>query len=139
MIVLTGIYLIMAWNLPRFAMTTVVDAHVFPMFIGITQMFLCIWLWVISKDDSQKNESPWKSLELKGGVFLLVLAALYIELLETLGFILATFGFLSLAPLALGWKKWGVSTILAALLSISMYYVFNVLLMVPLPKGILGL
>lgn len=132
----SAIYIFMAYNLPRFAMATVIDAHVFPMFIGIVQLVLSIWLWVISNETNIKT-SPWSSLELKGGIFLVLLSAVYIEMLQPIGFIVSTFIFLAIAPYVLGWKKLVISTILSAFFSVGTYWLFSSL-MVPLPKGILG-
>ncbi|HHW01411.1 MAG TPA: tripartite tricarboxylate transporter TctB family protein [Thermoanaerobacterales bacterium] len=129
-------YVILAYNLPRFSMATIIDAHVFPMFIGIVQFALSIWLWLDSRDTAKKD-SPWKSLELRGGLFMVLLSAVYIEMLPSIGFIVSTFIFLAISPYILGWKNWVISLVLAAILSMGTYWLFSTL-MVPLPKGILG-
>ncbi|SDF45809.1 tripartite tricarboxylate transporter TctB family protein [Sporolituus thermophilus] len=137
-IIVSVLYMLAAWKLPRFTMAAVVDAHVFPLFIGVCQLLLSLWLWMISSSD-KKQDSPWQGLELKGGAFLLLLAAMYIEALEMLGFIITTFLFLALAPRCLGWQKWRVSVPLAAIVALGVFYLFNNILMVPLPEGIFAL
>lgn len=139
LLALSVVYVVAAWRLPKFAMTTVVDANVFPAFVGIVQAGLAGWLWVISSGDRANRKSPWGSLEIKPGLFLLVLSAFYIEALEPVGFIVTTFAFLTIAPLILGWRKWKVSTALAISVSLGIFYLFSNILMVPLPEGIFGL
>lgn len=131
-------YGVAGWNLPRFTMAAVVDAHVFPIFIAICQAALSVWLWLVSGSD-QPEESPFKHLQLKPGLLMLLLAAVFIELLEPAGFIISTFIFLAVGPYVLGWRKWKISLPLAVVLSLGIFALFNNYLLVPLPEGIFSL
>jgi putative tricarboxylic transport membrane protein len=138
LIVLTGWYLAMAWRLPRFSLTTVVDAHVFPMALGCVQILMAVWLGLKSgRAEGENIPSPWRGLEIRRGMLLLLLCLVYIELMTPLGFVLATFGFLMTAPYLLGWRRWKVSLLVALLMACGIYYLFAVILGVVIPKGIM--
>ena len=138
LIVLTGWYLMMAWRLPRFTLTTVVDAHVFPMALGCLQILLAAWLGLKSGKTGGKNiPSPWGEIDIRRGALLLLLCLVYIELMTPLGFILSTFGFLTTSPYLLGWRRWKVSVLIALLMSFGIYALFAVVLGVVIPKGIM--
>ncbi|HMM19751.1 MAG TPA: tripartite tricarboxylate transporter TctB family protein [Selenomonadales bacterium] len=131
-------YGIAGWNLPRFTMAAVVDAHVFPIFVACCQFALSLWLWVISGSE-EPQQSPYAHLQLRPGLFLLLMAAVFIEILEPAGFIIATFLFLAVGPYILGWRKWIISIPLAVVLAVGIFLLFNNYLMVPLPEGIFSL
>lgn len=138
LIVLTGWYLGMAWRLPRFSLTTVVDAHVFPIALGCLQLLLAAWLGVKSgKPGGENIASSWGELEIRRGALLLLLCLVYIELMAPLGFIFSTFGFLAISPYLLGWRRWKVSVLIALLMSFGIYALFAVVLGVVIPKGIM--
>ncbi len=138
LIILTGWYLTMAWRLPRFTLTTVVDAHVFPMALGCLQLLLAAWLGLKSKRPERENiPSPLRELEIRRGALLLLLCLVYIELMTPLGFIPSTFGFLAISPYLLGWRRWMVSVLIALFMSCGIYALFAVVLGVVIPKGIM--
>jgi len=92
----------------------------------------------------KKNRAPKKSAEAFQGVDPLqpiaILGAmiLYGLLYESLGFLLSNFLFLPLI-FRLVWKKrWGFILIATLLMDIAFYLLFQELLQVQLPKGVLG-
>lgn len=68
---------------------------------------------------------------------LAVLSLTYILVLERLGFLVATFAFLLLAPAVFGWRRWLTSGSVALAFSAGTYYLFDRILMISLPRGIL--
>lgn len=128
-----------AWNLPRFRLTTVIDAHVFPLVVGAAMFAFSVLLWVQSGARRREASVAWAGMDLRRGALLAILTLLYIVVLEPLGYLLSTFVFLLLAPAALGWRRWWVSAVVALLFAGGTYYLFSSVLLVPLPRGILPL
>ncbi|MBP1732332.1 MAG: hypothetical protein H6Q55_2761 [Deltaproteobacteria bacterium] len=138
LIVLTGCYMVMAWRLPRFKMTTVIDAHVFPMVLGVVQLLLAAWLCLKpGQAAGERSQSPWKGLNLSRGGILLLLCLVYIGVMSRLGFVISTFGFLTATPFVLGWRRWKVSCLVALVVAFGIYFLFTMVLGVVIPKGIM--
>ncbi len=138
LMVLTGWYCVMAWRLPRFTLTTVVDAHVFPVALGCLQMILAAWLGLKTGKPAGGNiPSPWGEIDVRRGALLLLLCLVYIEFMTPVGFVLSTFGFLTISPYLLGWRRWRVSVLMALLMSFGIYALFAVVLGVVIPKGVM--
>ena len=124
-------YTVAAWRLPRFQMSTMVDAHVFPVAIGLILFALSIWLWF-------KGQTVIRLPDRLGpSALLAVLMLLYTLLLRPLGFVIATAAFIMAAAAVLGWRRWVAAFLVAAGFSAGTYYAFVRLLSVPLPAGIL--
>lgn len=128
-----------AWRLPRFRLTTVIDAHVFPLVVGAAMFAFSVLLWVQSGSGERAGSVAWAGMDLRHGALLAILTLLYIVALEPLGYLLSTFAFLLLASAALGWRRWWVSAAVALVFASGTYYLFGSILLVPLPRGILPL
>lgn len=61
----------------------------------------------------------------------------YFVLIDVVGFIAATFLFLILLPLAMGYKKFFVITVVAVVFAAAISYSFGTFLHVPLPEGMI--
>ena len=72
------------------------------------------------------------------GLAVILLAAGYIFLIETLGFFLLTPVFLFVVPLVVGYRTHVANTASAVLVTAGLYVVFVQLLSIPLPAGLLG-
>lgn len=133
------VYMYAAWKLPRFVMTTVVDAHVFPMVVGGFLFVLSILLWF---EAGSGLLGPivysWAGFDLKALLIHVVLVFGYILALEPLGFAISTTAYMVLAVYFMGYRRTVVNWVVAVLFSAGAYYLFNHLLNVPLPTGVLG-
>jgi putative tricarboxylic transport membrane protein len=89
----------------------------------------------IEKKGAAKLSDSWKGLYW-GNVLLIIAASIiYLLLMEPLGYLLATFGFMLLL-FGLGKMKPWVVLISTTLAVTGSYYLFHILLKVPLPRGI---
>ncbi len=138
LIIVAAWYLVMAWRLPRFSMSTMIDANVFPIALGCGQMFVAAWLWFKpEKADQNAEKSEWAGLDVRQGGLMLLTCLLYIEIMLPLGFVISTFSFLIVTPYILGWRRWGVSCFTALLVAIGIYCLMVFGLGVVLPRGIM--
>lgn len=102
-------------------------------FIGFTVLMLIMGF--IEKKKAAKLTDSWKGLY--WGNVLLVIGAgiIYLLLMEPLGYLLATFGFMLLL-FGLGKMKLWIVLVSTVLAVTGSYYLFHILLKVPLPRGI---
>ncbi len=132
-------YIYSAWRLPRFTMSTVVDADVFPIAVGLFLLVLSAALWVEAGSGLLgKVIYSWAGFDFKALLIHTVLVTGFILALEPLGFLITTFIYLTLAAHFMGYPRFKVILTVAALFSVGTYLLFNVVLNVPLPAGILG-
>jgi putative tricarboxylic transport membrane protein len=91
----------------------------------------------IEKKPATPLADSWKGLYW-GNVLLIIAASIsYLLLMEPLGYLLATFGFM-LVLFGLGKMKIWVVLSSAMLAALGSYYIFHTFLKVPLPRGILS-
>ncbi|MEQ6378199.1 tripartite tricarboxylate transporter TctB family protein [Bacillaceae bacterium S4-13-56] len=135
---LAGVYLFLSYQLPSYPYTAI-DADVIPKSLGWLLVLLSISLF-LSKDQEteeqkKKRDIPKAEWLMLTGVFGLVF--LYIFLLEIIGFVLVTGLFIYFCSLFLGYRK-NVSNVLVSILfPVGLYIIFNFLLKIELPQGIL--
>ena len=138
LLALSVAYMAGAWALPRFQMTTVIDAWVFPMAVGLVLAALSLVL-ILRPGGRAGTGSQAAAFELpeQVGRPVLVLLALvaYALLLDPLGFILSTSLFFLATSAILGWRRWLVAAAVAVGSSVAVYAVFTRLLAIPLPPG----
>jgi putative tricarboxylic transport membrane protein len=93
---------------------------------------------VLSKPGGEKAKNLWKGTN--WGRVIMVLASLFIYavFLQELGYLLATFGLMTLMFGMMGKTRWWVRVVTAALTVLATYFIFYAWLDVQLPKGILG-
>ncbi|MDN4609190.1 tripartite tricarboxylate transporter TctB family protein [Sporosarcina highlanderae] len=140
LIVLGVVFVIMSVRLPKYPLVPV-DADAVPIILGCLLIFLSILLFFI-KDEPKDGEDSGQSepffnadrkmILLFGGLILL-----YIIFLEWLGFLLTTALFIFTSTFALGYKKHVTNIVVAIAIPIAFYYLFNYVLKISLPKGIL--
>lgn len=131
LMLLALLYTVAAWRLPRFRLSTVVDAHVFPVTIGIVLFVLAVLFWFRGQIVVRLPE------RLGPPALMTLLMLLYALLLRPLGFVVATTAFIMAGAAVLGWRRWAAAFVVAAGFSVGTYYAFVRLLAVPLPAGIL--
>lgn len=136
MLVASVWYLWQAWRLPRFQLSVVVDAHVFPMVVGLA-LLICSAILAVKPQRAEPPEGfTWRSALLWRAVAMLGLGSAYVLVLERVGFVVSTFAFLVVTPAALGWRRWAMAAVLAAAFALGVQYLFDKVLMVPLPEGV---
>lgn len=138
LLALSVAYMAGAWALPRFQMTTVIDAWVFPMAVGLVLAALSLVL--ILRPGGRAGTGPQAAAfefpEQVGRPVLVLLALVaYALLLDPLGFILSTSLFFLATSAILGWRRWLVAAAVAVGSSVAVYAVFTRLLAIPLPPG----
>jgi len=72
------------------------------------------------------------------GISVIIMMALYISLIETVGFFLLTPVFLFILPLLAGFRRYTLILISVISVTAILYGVFSELLNIPLPAGLLG-
>ncbi|WP_090742763.1 tripartite tricarboxylate transporter TctB family protein [Mesobacillus persicus] len=131
-------YLFLSYNLPKYP-NAIIDADVVPIGLGYLLLFLSVLLFldktVETEAEKQKRNISKSNLLVLGVVFGFIL--IYISLLEILGFLLMTAIFIFGCSLFLGYKKHVTNGIVSVVFSFAIYALFNYLLRINLPSGIL--
>lgn len=136
------IYLIGAWRLPRFTLTAVIDAHIFPLALGAILLVLSLLYYLQAGGAEQRKAQQRPFFEGVNKRLLLQLWAstlLYALLLSPLGYLLATSLFLAGVMWLLGVRPPGKLLAIAVGFALVTYALFAYLLGVPLSRGILPL
>lgn len=131
-------YLFMSVRLPSYPYVPV-DADAVPITLGLILLVLSIALF-FSKDQQEHKEESKPSISKKDIMSLLyvfVFILLYIWLLEILGFAIVTALFIFCCSWVLGYKKHVTNLIVSVAVPFLFYYLFNYLLQINLPQGIL--
>jgi putative tricarboxylic transport membrane protein len=136
--VIAGIYLFLSYNLPKYP-NAIIDADVVPIGLGYLLLFLAVLLFldktVETEAEKQKRKISKKNLLVLGAVFGFIL--IYISFLEIVGFLLMTSIFIFGCSLFLGYKKHITNGIVSIVFSFAIYALFNYLLRINLPSGII--
>ncbi len=117
-----------------------VGPRAFPIMIGIGMLLSGVWLglqtWrrqAAAFKFSDLEEIDWKTWGATALVFLI-----YILIFEPVGYLISTAVFLFVVARVLGSHAWLRDAIVSVTISLAIYYFFNGLLKVGLPKGLLG-
>lgn len=134
------IYLIGAWRLPRFTLTAVVDAHVFPLVLGAILLVLSI-LYYVQAGGAEQRKAQSQPLLLGVDIPLLLklfgATLVYSLVLSPLGYLLSTVAFLIGTMRLLGVSGWVKHIGISVAFSLVTYMAFAYLLGIPLSRGIL--
>ncbi|PWW29012.1 putative tricarboxylic transport membrane protein [Cytobacillus oceanisediminis] len=135
---LAGVYLILSYSLPKYQ-NAIIDADVVPKGLGFLLLFFAVLLFF---DKKEETEAEKQKRTLSKSNFLILLAVLafiliYISLLEILGFLIMTTLFIFGCSLFLGYKKHIANGIVSVVFSVAIYGLFNYLLRINLPAGII--
>jgi putative tricarboxylic transport membrane protein len=118
-----------------------VGPRFFPILIGAGMLLAGIWLGWQAWRKQQTTSAHFESLEeiewRTWGACALVLLG-YIVAFETIGYLITTSVFLFLQARVFGSRAWVRDLIVSLALTALIYFFFNGLLKVGLPKGILG-
>lgn len=135
-------YLFEASKLPLWKVTTL-GSGLFPLILGVAMVavsgLLLIWGRVRgNRETPPEEESFLPRSGIAGQARVIGSLAAYILVLERVGFLLATFAFLSILLVALEPRRKASSVAVAALLVACSYLFLVVLLRMQLPRGLLG-
>ncbi|MBT2689677.1 tripartite tricarboxylate transporter TctB family protein [Bacillus sp. ISL-47] len=136
--VIAGVYLILSYNLPKYP-NAIIDADVVPKGLGFLLLFFAILLFLDKKEETEAEKQKRSLSKSNLFVLLAVLAFIlvYISLLEVLGFLIMTTLFIFSCSLFLGYKKHLANGIVSVVFSLAIYGLFNYLLRINLPAGII--
>ena len=111
-----------------------VGPRAFPIVIGIGLISCSLWIG-LSEARSPVTPIPidWRLFVFSALTFLV-----YILLLEPVGYLLATVGLITLESRLLGSRDWFRNLIVSVVITASVYGVFNLLLDIRLPEGLIG-
>ena len=111
-----------------------IGPRAFPIVVGIGLISCSLWIG-LSKARSLVAPIPidWRLFLFSALTFLA-----YILLLEPVGYLLATVGLITLESRLLGSRDWFRNLIVSVVITASVYGVFNLLLDIRLPEGLIG-
>ncbi|GLB61663.1 tripartite tricarboxylate transporter TctB family protein [Cytobacillus sp. NCCP-133] len=135
---IAGVYLIISYSLPKYP-NAIIDADVVPKGLGFLLLFFAVLLFFDKKEET-KAEKQKRHLSKSNLLVLLAVLAfilIYISLLEILGFLIMTSVFIFGCSLFLGYKKHLSNGIVSVVFSLVIYGLFNYLLRINLPAGII--
>jgi len=131
-------YLYLTYNLKEYPYVPV-DSDLVPKLLGFLLIGLAVLLFFDksseTEEEKEKRKVPGKELLVLLAVGVMILA--YIFLLEILGFLLATALFVFFCSWFLGYEKWKSNLLVSLIFPSVLYYLFNYLLQIRLPQGIL--
>ncbi len=110
-----------------------------PFFLGLSMTLLSSIIF-FSPDQKIPGDAFWNSWQLgKGIVYLFAGVIVYLFLFKPLGFFFDTLWLLIFLIRAAGGRRFGISILVSVLTMGVIYIVFYRILIIPFPKGILGL
>jgi putative tricarboxylic transport membrane protein len=135
---LAGVYLILSYSLPKYQ-NAIIDADVVPKGLGFLLLFFAVLLFFNRKEETEAEKQKRTMSKSNFLILLAVLAfiLIYISLLEILGFLIMTTLFIFSCSLFLGYKKHFANGIVSVVFSVAIYGLFNYLLRINLPAGII--
>ena len=112
----------------------------FPFICGICLVvFSSSWLIASRKEKDEENLPFWGKGEWVRPLLAVIITSFYGAVMEGLGYIIATFLFLAIWQLIVEREKWSKTAIIAVVGTIVMYLLFQYLLSVPLPEGLISI
>ncbi|PSL42775.1 putative tricarboxylic transport membrane protein [Salsuginibacillus halophilus] len=139
-------YLILAFQIPEYALPRPVDSDLFPKVLGFFMLLLGILLFFEKDDETSEKEEveeeeeklPWYRTG-GGEIAVTILSVIaYILLLEIVGFVLTTVLFIFGLTWFYGYKRFVVNGIVSVVIGFGFYMILTRGLGVYLPPGILG-
>ncbi|MBM7578728.1 tripartite tricarboxylate transporter TctB family protein [Jeotgalibacillus terrae] len=136
--VIAIVYLLLSFNLPGYS-NALIDADVIPKGLGFLLLFFALLLYLDKKNETEADKEKRK-ISKQHVINLLVVAGMiliYIFLLEMIGFVVMTTVFIFVCSLYLDYKHHVTNVITSVVFSLAIYGLFNYLLKINLPAGIL--
>ena len=110
-----------------------IGPRAFPVAIGIGLVACSLWIGLTEKGLGERPSIDWRLTSASTLAFLV-----YISLLEPVGYLLATTAFIAIESRLLGSRAWFRDLIASVVITASVYGVFNLLLGIRLPAGLIG-
>ncbi|MBP1155567.1 MULTISPECIES: tripartite tricarboxylate transporter TctB family protein [unclassified Paenibacillus] len=136
LLIVSALFLYSSFGLPKFPYVNV-DSDVVPKVLGFLLFVLSIALFFDKSTEASREKHSRADLRVL--LTVLLMALLYILLLEVVGFIIVNALFLMVCTKYLGYKNWKINISVALIYSLVIYFSFNYLLEIELPAGILPL
>lgn len=132
------LYLLLSYQLPKYPYA-IIDADFVPKILGFLLLFLSVLLF-LSKKKETEEEKKKRTIPKADIVTLLVVCVfmlVYIFLFELIGFFIMTALFVFVCSWYLGYKRHVVNAIVSLSFSLCIYLLFNYMLQINLPAGVL--
>ena len=110
-----------------------IGPRAFPIAIGIGLVACSLWVGLTATELRELPSIDWRVAAMSALIFLA-----YLLLLEPVGYLLATVAFITVEARLLGSRAWLRDLIVSVVISASVYTVFNLLLGIRLPAGLIG-
>ena len=110
-----------------------IGPRAFPVAIGIGLVACSLWIGLTGKGLREVPPIDWRVAAMSALTFLA-----YMSLLEPVGYLLATVAFITIESRLLGSRAWVRDLIVSVFITASVYAVFNLLLGIRLPAGLIG-
>jgi putative tricarboxylic transport membrane protein len=140
-LIFSGFVIGESWRMPQQSATFGPGVGFLPFWLGVLMAILSILLivtaWRRPTDSTKKAILPGRQAII-AIVLVLVGLAVYILLLELLGFLVDTMLFTAFLLSVVMREKWKMTLVIASLTSIGLYVIFQKLLEVNLPKNMFG-
>ncbi|WP_173915442.1 tripartite tricarboxylate transporter TctB family protein [Halobacillus sp. Marseille-Q1614] len=131
-------YLYLSFNLREYPYVPV-DSDLVPKILGFLLLGLAFFLYFDKSAETEEQKAkrvvPKKEIMVMLGVAGMILV--YIFFFEILGFLIITTLFIFACSTFLGYRRWLTNCIVSIVFPGSLYYLFNYLLQIKLPQGIL--
>jgi putative tricarboxylic transport membrane protein len=131
-------YLILSFRLPEYPYAAI-DADFVPKALGFLLLLLSVLLFFSKKPETEEEKNKRKIPDGEAKTLLTVCSFIlvYIFFFELIGFVVMTALFIFITTWYLGYKKKWTNAIVSVVFSLSIYMMFNYLLQISLPAGIL--
>lgn len=110
-----------------------IGPRAFPVAIGIGLVVCSLWIGLTGNGRGELPPIDWRVAAMSALVFLA-----YTSLLEPVGYVLATVAFITTESRLLGSRAWRRDLIVSMFITVSIYAVFNLILGIRLPAGLIG-
>ena len=110
-----------------------IGPRAFPVAIGIGLVACSLWIGLTGKGRGELPPIDWRVASVSALAFFA-----YMSLLETVGYLVATVVFITIESRLLGSRAWFRDLIVSVFITASVYGVFNLLLRIRLPAGLIG-
>jgi len=140
-LIFSGVVIEESWKMPEQRATFAPGVGFFPFWLGVLMSILSILLiinaWLRPSEPAKKAIFPGRQA-MKAIVLILTGLAVYIVLLEILGFLVDTMLFTAFLLGVVMREKWKMTFLIASLTSGGLYVIFQLLLGVKLPLNMFG-
>ncbi len=110
-----------------------IGPRAFPLAVGIGLVVCSVW---VGLSGHEPDEAPSVDGRVAAGSMFAFFA--YLSVLEPVGYVLATVAFITIESRLLGSRAWLRDLVVSVCITVSIYAVFNLILGIRLPAGLIG-